>query len=301
MKTNALLSLILPVAASMLCPADAWTQAALRMPEFERVLVEIPKPALTSLQDLCRTLWTSRDTKEILDTLLAIEGWTRPVSQEDEMLVVQSLRVVADNPVVDASARARAVYTLGKVCERVSSDINLRDAVAFLVDIVNADNPMDKRRDLRRPALMGLARAAHLVPDSYRDLIEATLKAALRVIRDNADASENVLAMTILQQHLRHHGVAHLFQSYELQGSVLAELISPYEANLYALYGDRNRPVDFRYQLIRVLGTLGRVRPDGGVNQIPHRAMQVLKNMENNEPDGQLKMLIRLYTSRARF
>lgn len=283
-----------------LIPALASGQTVRSFPDFTRQLAEIPKPEMTRLEDLIRSVATSRDSQELIKTLRSIDNWTRGATAEEEMLLVAALQSAATNPVLDASVRAKAVDTLGRACLWLESDIRLADAFGFLAEVVKADHPLDSRRDLRLPALMGLSRAIHRVPSFNRALVESILDASFDVLRDNNAAQENILAMAVVQKYLSNRGSQDLFQYGGLDRSFEDAVLRPVETNLTGLYGDMNRPVEFRYNLIRSLILVGWSRYADDQSHMRHRCRQVLRNMEPLERDPQLRRLVELYSRNSR-
>ncbi|MFA6317280.1 MAG: hypothetical protein WC943_07670 [Elusimicrobiota bacterium] len=282
-----------------LLPAVGSAQSVLSFPDFFLQLSEIPTPELSRMEDLIRVVSVSRDSRELIETLRSIDNWTRGVTAEEEMLLVAALQSAASNPVLDASVRAKAVDSLGRACLWLQSDVRLSDAFLALVDIVKADHPLDNRRDLRLPALMGLARAIHRVPSFNRSLVESILNASFDVIHDNSAAQENILALAVVQKYLLSHGSADLFRCRGLDRRFEAEILGPVEMNLPSLYGDMNRPLEYRYHLVRALILVGWSRHADQSN-LRHRCRQVLRNMEPLETDPQLRRLVETYSRDSR-
>ncbi len=296
--------MILPTLCLVVAAAPAWSQASVsfeaQLDSIQRVAavqraasVQAAAAAATELDALLAVL---RDGKEPAEQLAALETLAQRaggLASADQFRVVEAVRAAADSSFKDASVRAKALRTLGKMMPWLFDDSAKTKAVQALVDAASVA-ASDSRFAFRAQALYGLADCAKSLPFGGDSLAESVAGVALDSLRDSMAGQERMVSILLLHNFLGGNGAGVFWRDAALGRRAEQELIVPLEGHVDPLYV--NSTTDYRYLYVRVLFLLSGLSPDG--QSVRTRVCTALQDISQREPDTTIRLLARSYAER---
>ena len=287
------------VLLASLLAAPAGAQAVLAPVPFGVRLAEVRSEAVPGIDDVLARLADASDIPGQLSALAELGRRAGGLDPIDQHRVAAALSAAAASDFNAGTVRGRALDALGKAGAWLGDEAARAEAVRTLVDYAGADSPADARTELRTYALRALASSAARLPPADDALHAAVAGCALDGLSRAGSQVDRDSAVMLLEAYLRANGPGILFRSWDLRGRFEAEVLAGLEAGgLDRLYDQPQANLEYRYFLIRSLAVIGRSYGGPDLN-LPHRALGVLREMAQREPDPRLRRLAELYSRRV--
>lgn len=290
-----LLRLLLAFIAALAPSARA--QVAAAPAAFEARLAVLAQEAVPPLDAVLEALRDARDVPGQLAALAELGRRAGGLDAVGRHQVAAALREAAASSFNAGTVRGRALEALGRA-SAWQDDATRADAVRTLIDYASADGPADSRAGLHIYAMRALSEAAGRLPAEGDALREAVAGCALDGLRRAASDADRLSALMLFDAFLRGNGPGVFLRSWDLRSRLEAEVFAPLEGGgLDRLYDQPQATLDARFFLIRSLAVLGRAY-GGGDLTLPQRALGILRQMAQREPDPRLRQLAELYSRR---